>query len=60
MERDVAEEFLSIQQQNKLKMHEGLTKYILPLLAAIAAFFLDWYDDLQHHIRNLQHRIRFL
>lgn len=42
---DVAAEFLTIKDQDKLKMHAGLHKYIIPLLAAVIAFFLDWVSD---------------
>lgn len=39
------EAYSEAMEKNKLKMHASLEKYILPLLVAVGAFFLDWISD---------------
>jgi len=45
LETNVIEEYNNYVKTNKFKMQAGLEKYIIPILAAVAAFLLDTITD---------------
>jgi hypothetical protein len=38
-------DFEKFEQQNRLRMHASLHRFVLPILAALGCFIVDWVSD---------------